>query len=338
MHKSKKILFICCDHGLGHTKRVLILANSLAKQCLNVTIFADISKVSKLLQKLQLSYISFDNIVDLRTRTTIQLFSGDLDNILSWTKGLPDLNDFDLVICDNLPEILLLRTDAILLAQFFWHDALDIVCRKYVELCSDLLKIHKPIIFGIDRFSMPIISSSSNYKPIGIVYNPSLVRMKSNNDRLLNLLITGGSTSIAFSILSNLVQALRVSDLSAFQSIYLDPMLYSQDLDSKFIKASYDYAMFSRINSAIIRPGLGIVCDLLSLNVRLSVLCEENNKEIIFNTDQLVKSKLATRFDPSSFSSSIDNLKSHPQFKSEASYNNISDGSLDFTEKVLSLL
>ena len=45
--------------------------------------------------------------------------------VLDIGKKLPFRDkEFDYVICDNLPEILILRDDAILISQFFWHRVL----------------------------------------------------------------------------------------------------------------------------------------------------------------------------------------------------------------------
>ena len=55
----KSVALIACSNGLGHTRRIILLAKSLIRQEVNVTVFAPLDAVKKLNHRDSLKSINF---------------------------------------------------------------------------------------------------------------------------------------------------------------------------------------------------------------------------------------------------------------------------------------
>ena len=77
------------------------------------------------------------------------------------------------------------------------------------------------------------------------------------------ILISGGSTEVLNIKLKKLINKLNTSQLNNISKIYIDKQLYDPKLNKKFEIADYSNEMFNKIFLGVIRPGLGIVSELL---------------------------------------------------------------------------
>ena len=278
------LAFIVCDHGLGHLRRVCIFASSLIRQNNTVTLFA--SHSDYILLTRSLTNISGLTIVDFSTNTSPNLyFESSLDNIIGWIHDLPSLDYFDIIFSDNLPEVLLLYPNCILIAQFFWHDVIPTCNRTYVELCNRLLQVHNPIILSDHIFAMPIVRQQTNFIPSNHFFNPDLIsaHLSSSPSIRTNLLITGGSTQLLRPQFMNIVETYKENKPTDYHTIFLDPNLYHSGLPSWFSLADFTIGMFCTLRHAICRPGLGIITDLLTVSVLPDTIVDNDNLEMLHN-------------------------------------------------------
>ena len=77
---------------------------------------------------------------------------------------------------------------------------------------------------------------------------------------------------------------------------YIDEQLYNSQLTKKFEIADYSDEMFNKIFLGVIRPGLGIVSELLQRGKTIFSLDLENNFEILNNNIALERNKLGRVF------------------------------------------
>ena len=284
---GKNIAVIACDHGLGHIRRSYLISLSLSRAN-KVTLFAPLSKISKLSLILPPSEsISFINLL---TKSTPSLFARPFSEITNWLTQLNGIGAYDYVISDNLPEILSLRSDAILSAQFFWHRVVP-SNPEYFSFCQKLITDFNPLVFGCKHFAMPHIKDSINYCPVSLYKNPNLIKTYSEclSQKKSDLLITGGSTTLLRSKLRPIVEKYLSRPSSSFRYIHVDPLLLPQSLPSWVRIASYSNEMYCAIKHAVCRPGLGTLTDLLTVGASASLLYESENSEMSHNAFVMLK-------------------------------------------------
>ena len=287
------IAYVVCDHGLGHLRRCYLNALKNLKAGAEVTLYASPSALACLKSKLPYGCV---NIFSLHTKTTPLLFSKPLDCILGWLNNLPSLSHHEKIISDNLPEILSKYPHSELSAQFFWHDVLPEINIEYKDYCKDLLSIYKPTIKGDPEFSMPAVSGQSNYIPQKNPSNPLLINHEKSICIRDKILISGGSTRTASKLLSSLLLDIITTAPQLIPKLIVDNNILSfirghhSDIPIPHIEvASYQPSMFHQIAIAFCRPGLGIVSDLLSMNIPIIPISESDNQEIIYNSSIINK-------------------------------------------------
>lgn len=273
---------IACDHGLGHVRRSFLFARALGARGCEVTVFAPRSKYERVTEVLG----SAPPVVlrDFETATTpAGLRRGDR-SCARWHERLPDLADQDVVVCDNLPEVLMVRPDAILAAQFMWHEVLTDINDDYRRNAERLLDEHDPPIVGSDLFTMSAIRRSSKYWPVGLYGEVGRATASRGQD----LLLTGGSTPIIRAEVEHVIARLLDSGPGPFRFVHVEPALMPLDPPFWMRCARYDSQMYIDVSAAICRPGLGVLTDLLSHGARPWCLFERGNAEMAHNVKVLV--------------------------------------------------
>jgi len=69
MKRNKSIAIIACDHGFGHTRRCLLLANKLAETGWHVHLFAPKKAVDKMAKTIRVKKILLDFLHEQLWRT-----------------------------------------------------------------------------------------------------------------------------------------------------------------------------------------------------------------------------------------------------------------------------
>jgi len=274
---------VVCDHGLGHLRRMALIAIQLLNLDFDVILLAPYHSYSRICSVLP----ALGNIrcIDFSTNTIPDLLSSEAFTIPEWLLRAQRYLDSEIVICDNLPEILLIRPDSILISNFFWHDVLPAVSTTYLKICSDLLLSLSPIVIGCSLFAMPAVRICENFQPVGL-FAPSppqqIVLPKSSPP---SILLTGGSTKTIRHRMQLILDRL-ISEFKPFSVvIYVDSNLYHPNMPSHVLPASFKPAMFRSLSVAFCRPGLGILTDLLQYQIPVYCLSYEANAEIKYNAE-----------------------------------------------------
>lgn len=285
MNRSRAI--IVCDHGLGHLRRCMLQAREMELLGEQVTLFARQSAVKRVEQAIP--EVSGLSVVDFDTYTTPELIKQGLPEAIKWLDRLPRLDKFDEVISDNLPEILSIRPDAIICAQFFWHDVIQDAGKAYSDFCTNLLTEKRPTIMGCDLFAMDVVRQQPGYRPVGLYKNPALALAADNMSpgERLDLLVTGGTTSAVRPKLQKVVSELVKNGPGQFRQVHVDSSLIVERAPSWMVEATFSVDMYCRIKAAICRPGLGVVTDLLTVGAEIIPVFEGGNFEMLHNARRL---------------------------------------------------
>ena len=204
---------------------------------------------------------------------------------VEWLNYLPSLDSFENVICDNLPEILHVRQDAIISAQFFWHNAIEKASKDYTHFCDKLLSQHKPTIIGCEHFSMGSVVSQPGFKPVGLYKNPDLLAAAEAPTREppTDLLVTGGTTEAVRIRMQYIINQLLKTGPESYQNVHVDPELMPYDAPTWMLKADFSNEMYCKLKAAICRPGLGVITDLITVGASIYPVYELHKLEMVHN-------------------------------------------------------
>lgn len=275
---------VVCDHGLGHVRRCALMAKEREKTGEQVTLFAPHASVERLQRAVP--SIAGLTVSDFATRTTQERVREGLPVVIEWLDRLPNLDGFDTVICDNLPEILARRADAIISAQFFWHDVIEGVSTDYAEYCEQLLDRHKPMVIGCDLFAMDAVRKQPGFKPVRLYQIPELVAAAKATpmEQRTDLLVTGGTTPAVREQLQKVISDLLQHGPGEYRWVHVDPELLPENARDWMVGADFSVGMYCRLKAAVCRPGLGVVTDLLTVGASIFPLIELGNGEMAHNS------------------------------------------------------
>lgn len=264
------------------------MAKEQEKQGKRVTLFAPRASV----ERLQRAIPSVAGLMvhDFATLTTPELIKQGLPRALKWLEQLPDLDGFESVICDNLPEILSVRPDATISAQFFWHDVIEGASKEYANYCDELLERHKPKVIGCEFFTMESVRKQQRYESVSLYENPELVAAAAteSDENRTDLLVTGGTTPAVRERLQLIIEGLLKTGPGIFKRVFVDSELMPKEPPSWLITADFSVEMFCKLKAAVCRPGLGVITDLITAKVtKILPIYEEGNQEMWNNAKNL---------------------------------------------------
>ena len=286
---SVSTALIACANGLGHVRRVLLIASELNEIGVEVTVFAPSKSVQKIKTSLQLE-IKYC-VRDFDTWTSIPALRDGDPRALNWEQRLPDISSFDFVVSDNLPEILEIRPDAWLSGNFLWHEVLSGISRSYSQRARSLLEAYEPNLLTYGGFSA--VNDINNLQITECaIPNPIINQSEVLKD---SLLITSGTGGEAESSFRDFVKSLTKDTIKPFSQVFVEPSLVPQDCKSWMLPASFTANMFCKTLVAICRPGFGILSDCLLYNIRMITLFEKGNHEMVRNTNFLESAGLGEK-------------------------------------------
>lgn len=278
---------IACDHGLGHVRRCYLIAQALVQHGCQVDLLAPRHKY----ETFATLFGRCNNLrnIDFATQTHPDYLRRLRPETVEWYQRLPCLQSYDLVLCDNLPEVLTVRPDAVLSGHFFWHDALPDLPNIYREKVDVWLRDYSPLVIATELFASPLVKAQPRYYPVGLfVYqNPQTSALQGNS-----LLVSGGSTLALGKQLTQMIVTMAETKPDGIEGIYIDSNLLQacgleKNRPSWMQVATYDDAMYSQVTGAICRPGIGTITDLLAHGGRPFCVFESDNLEVIRNAKVL---------------------------------------------------
>ena len=279
----KSAALIACANGLGHSRRVFLIADQLSKLGWQVTAFLPPQAIVRITavfqQKIDFQIETFNTYTSAET-----LCTGD-SRALNWERQLPSLNKYDFVLSDNLPEILAVRSDAWLSGNFLWHEVLPEVSNQHIQRAKSLIDAHNPMLITYGGFSSVRDTSGLHIVECTIPNPPLIPPVKKGSA----LLITCGTGGKAFKVYEEFISRLSQSnaDIRPFSRVFVEPNLLPDKAPCWMYPADFSQTMFEEVSVTIARPGFGIISDCTFYRIRLLAVAESGNREMQANASRL---------------------------------------------------
>ena len=278
------VAVIACDHGLGHVRRCVLLSDELSSRGSDVTLLAPAGAVERI-RDTAVGSGSHVSVVDFATATTPGALRAGEASATRWHERLPDLDRFDRVVVDTLPEALAIREDAVLIAQFLWHDVLAGVDEAY-RARADGLARSAPLVVGSEPFAMPAVKDLPGFRPVGLHAGRGARAGGSPEDapaRGSALLIAGGATQAIQAELRTVVEDLVRRGPTPWDRVHVDRELIPPEPPAWLIPATHRPEMYDEVVAAVVRPGLGTLTELLVRDAWVVCVREDGNAELDYN-------------------------------------------------------
>lgn len=253
----------------------MLMAQQLILLSNHVVLFAPIIYVNRIKSTSQI--FKFPDLVDFNTKTNIKNWTSG--EIPLWHKTIGDLDSFDIVVSDNLPEILEIRNDAWLSGSFFWHEIIPKYPHKLKKYYRDMLISNKPKMISTSYFSHNYLREYTQLYEVGIYGNCLSSKSQIRSDILISCGMGGGIMDETKFFINNL----KKFKVVPFRRVWVEPDIYPEDAPNWMIKAIYKTEMFEKLIASIIRPGVGTVSESLLAGVKIFAFFEENNIEMQLN-------------------------------------------------------
>lgn len=287
----KRLAVVVCNSGLGHINRVLHLIDLLCRRSpgrLEIVVFVDLTKLHKfpaLFDKLEVQKNKV-NFFDIQ--------AGVLEYEQEFiAKYKNELEQADIIWSDNLIFPLKYRKEVFLTGSFLWFEVMPEHAEMKRE--EEVFFSRQPILIGNKDFTVPRLQAMSSFVGVGIYnYFPDLNKERNGSQGIL--LSCGGTEGARGYFQSQLPKVRKIlKEIGGEAEIFVEQDFYA-DLAGPGVKpADFSHRMFKSVAAAVIRPGMGTVCDTLSSGGRIFAFCEEEkNFEVRHNS--LVLEKLDVGF------------------------------------------
>ena len=183
----KKVALVACSNGYGHIRRMLILYIALYRLGVQSTIFAPKESVENLCRIFKIP--NTINVVDFRHGGKHK----EWNEKFCTNSNFPLLNDYDLIICDNLVSILIPYPNAWLSGSFFWHKSLQDFPQEGIVFFDKLLKHTKPKMITSSLLMPDYLAEDINLIKVGLsVFGEKIEKKISHSDILISCGCGGG--------------------------------------------------------------------------------------------------------------------------------------------------
>lgn len=279
----KKIAVIVCNNGLGHLKRTLNILKRLDHESQfyhRFDLFVDLHKLK-----------SFQHLTETLKSQKIRIGYHDIQSEdLEYEKEFlrkykKQLHEADFIWSDNLIFPLKYRKEVFLTGTFFWLDVFPDTLESQKE--KEILSSCKPVMIANKYFATSGVRNFTNFKGVGMYEYYPVNFSKDGSKKLLISCGRSRSGNIYFQHYLDQIQDV-LQKLPEDITIYIEPSFFHYFKNCKNVhKADFSERMFSEITAAVIRPGIGTICDVLSKGGRIFAFYEDDNFEIDHNAEIL---------------------------------------------------
>jgi len=264
-----KIAFFVCSNGFGHFHRTIQVCRYLP-DTFSVDVYCEEYQHLKFLESLDysdnLNFI-FYKVPNIRWDSVIKTNTFDF---LAYQKFiLPyanSINDYDVVISDNIVELLAYRSDTIISGSFLWSDVFKrkLGNNELTKRDEQLIREHKPLIICNKYVSMGNLKDYDNKLEIGWGCEDE-----------------------------------GKEDYELRKIVCISPSLgYSKSYHKKFKEISKKYSKSYEVSDSItdvensvfvIRPGLGMITTCIKYRIPIIAVWDENDSLEIKHLAQKVE-------------------------------------------------
>lgn len=217
---------------------------------------------------------------ETRTRRNA-LQSGD-PAACRWHERLPSLEGYDVVVSDNLPEVLEIRNDAVLMGSFLWHQALDDIDAAYRQTAERILGAYKPVMLGSGLFATDLLRESTRFVDVGLFRQFTIAPGKGTD-----LLVSCGYADECLAQTEAAVRSMATRRAPPYDRVHVEPRALPDEYPAWMLPADFSGEMYSSLAAAVLRPGVGTATDALQAGARLFCFYEVGNGELEHNARQI---------------------------------------------------
>jgi hypothetical protein len=294
---KKRGIMTVCGNGLGHFRRSMRVAYALLKSiedvCLDIFCHpAQIKATSGWEIRDKLLADSRVNFRELIESPVWQIDPGFYTghNLIDWYRYLPKeiFHKADFVISDNLPAILHLNSETVLMGSFLWSEILikkypneNLVCRFHEEETA-ILEKYQPYMICLADMAMPYVLEYT--KPVETSWVVESSGNGSVKYEIGNILVSGGGTAHADKEMIGIIESLqRLGNYRVHTSARLAKACAPCASTDVF---DFSARSFDTIDLMICRPGIGSLTDAVAYTVPLLATGENGNPELVFNANK----------------------------------------------------
>lgn len=279
----RRLGVIVCNSGRGHLKRVLWVLRKLlerAKLPLQVDIFVNKEKL-----------LAFETLIAEINGFSSKVYFHDIKaGVIAYEEEFLKnyahfFKEANYIWSDNLVFPVKHHPNVFLTGQFLWADVVD--NEIFVNNEKSMLRQANPPMIGVEYFATPNVRELTRF--IGVGHFNYLLPSNEGGDRRGILLACGGTEEANVYFNEQLNEVLKkVGALADHALIFVEPLFWDRFPRHKNIqKALFSDDMYSQVAAAVIRPGMGTICDCLAKRVKIFSFYEEGNFELAFNSQVL---------------------------------------------------
>jgi hypothetical protein len=293
------VFAVVCPNGLGHFRRLAEVLHRLAQlqPTVRFTLVCELWQRERMKGWQVLQELEWEG----RARWVHGLLTPgvkwSLDpsvyadgRLISWLDrlhGVDGLADADLVLSDNLPGLLALRSDAVLMGSFLWSDVLGDAYPRQAQVSEfvawerELLARWRPPMLCVAAMAMPGVLERTSAVPLSWMRSgprPGPVAFPATRRPRVALLF--GDSAAPEPLAVELTSAL----LSRKVAVALPPRLYGRFHDRPDVtRFGFSEADYLACDLAVCRPGMGAIHDCVFHRLPMVLASEAGNAELGHN-------------------------------------------------------
>lgn len=274
------VALIVCPNGMGHARRMTVLANSLVSLGCDVSLFLpyyakDKLKVFSPDKRIKKQFIRIESVEDV------------IADPAGFMRKIGSLDDFDQVISDNCVEILRFRQDAWLSGSFLWHETgVPWLEHSYIMESRTLLRDLQPRMISSALFTSSYLGQLTGLREVGLYHQTTYVtELVEKNSLLLSCGLGGPLLEEVGSLIKRLVSSWAPP--SPIKTMWVEPELMPPNAPSWLLPANFSSEMFRSVLATVSRPGVGTITDSIRYGSKFFAFHEAGNSEMSHNAAML---------------------------------------------------
>lgn len=295
-----RLVAFVCSNGLGHYRRLIGILSRMREMLPNLVL--DIACEQWQIDAMQDWPRSRQFWINSKTRlfegimapgvhwaiSTQAFGDGRLLNWFERAKQIPDWEQADIILSDNLAAPLSVRSDTILVGSFLWSDVLQMAypdnsdVRRFATRERELLRAYVPYMLCVEHMTMPSILEYT--RAVGFPWMCEEQQVVVHQSALKKrFAVVGGASGIADAFLSSLVREL-VDDKDWTIALPQRTIQSNPEFASVENLVIFDFttAAYAACDFVIARPGMGTVTDCIAQGIPILAVHEPGNSEMAY--------------------------------------------------------
>lgn len=296
--RGPTIATVVCANGLGHLRRTTEILSRVLDQAPQSSVALvceewqrargrDIPAVSRLEASDKVSWVHGVMAPGVAWSSDPGIYADG--RLMAWVDRLEQsgaLDGADMVLSDNLPGVLALRPNAVLLGSFLWAPVLEAAYPRepavvaYSAQECELLGRHTPPMLCVAGFAMPEVLQRT--LAVELPWMCPTVELAETGERPKDRVVAlGGATGAADACLSRAADA--PDSACGWKLAVPAPWIEDGRPQEDRVPFRYGAEEFSACAAALCRPAMGTIHECIAYGIPMACLHEPGNAEMAHN-------------------------------------------------------